>query len=124
MTEPKPTTYTIAAISTPPGRGGIGIVRLSGPEAASIAVQLSAGGDIGAEQFDGAPPPAEDSNFQNYPTGMEGHFIEFLAVGGILPPGQVLGLFPDLFVLGAEELFFAAPTGLIVRAISAAPQDI
>jgi tRNA modification GTPase len=33
-------TDTIAAISTPPGRGGIGIVRLSGPEAASIAEQL------------------------------------------------------------------------------------
>jgi tRNA modification GTPase len=31
---------TIAAISTPPGRGGIGIVRLSGPQAASMAVQL------------------------------------------------------------------------------------
>jgi tRNA modification GTPase len=31
---------TIAAISTPPGRGGIGIVRLSGPQAALIAVQL------------------------------------------------------------------------------------
>lgn len=31
---------TIAAISTPPGRGGIGIVRLSGPQAPSIAVQL------------------------------------------------------------------------------------
>jgi tRNA modification GTPase len=31
---------TIAAVSTPPGRGGIGIVRLSGPEAASIASQL------------------------------------------------------------------------------------
>jgi tRNA modification GTPase len=31
---------TIAAISTPPGRGGIGIVRLSGPQAASIALQL------------------------------------------------------------------------------------
>ncbi len=31
---------TIAAISTPPGRGGIGIVRLSGPEAASISAQL------------------------------------------------------------------------------------
>src|SRR5450631_779464 len=31
---------TIAAISTPPGRGGIGIVRLSGPQATSIAVQL------------------------------------------------------------------------------------
>ena len=34
------TTDTIAAISTPPGRGGIGIVRLSGPLAASIAAQL------------------------------------------------------------------------------------
>jgi len=31
---------TIAAISTPPGRGGIGIVRLSGPEAVSIAEAL------------------------------------------------------------------------------------
>ena len=35
-----PATDTIAAISTPPGRGGIGIVRLSGPQAASIATQL------------------------------------------------------------------------------------
>ena len=32
---------TIVAISTPPGRGGIGIVRLSGPQAASIAAQLA-----------------------------------------------------------------------------------
>jgi tRNA modification GTPase len=31
---------TIAAISTPPGRGGIGIVRLSGAASASIAAQL------------------------------------------------------------------------------------
>lgn len=31
---------TIAAISTPPGRGGIGIVRLSGPLAAEIVEQL------------------------------------------------------------------------------------
>jgi tRNA modification GTPase len=31
---------TIVAISTPPGRGGIGIVRLSGPETLSIARQL------------------------------------------------------------------------------------
>jgi tRNA modification GTPase len=33
-------TDTITAVSTPPGRGGIGIVRLSGPQAVSIAVQL------------------------------------------------------------------------------------
>jgi tRNA modification GTPase len=31
---------TITAISTPPGRGGIGIVRLSGPEATRIAEEL------------------------------------------------------------------------------------
>ena len=40
MPAPDPVTDTIAAISAPPGRGGIGIVRLSGPQAASIAVQL------------------------------------------------------------------------------------
>jgi tRNA modification GTPase len=40
MPAPPTVTETIAAISTPPGRGGIGIVRLSGPQAASIAVQL------------------------------------------------------------------------------------
>ena len=28
---------TIVAIATPPGRGGIGVVRLSGPEATKIA---------------------------------------------------------------------------------------
>src|SRR3974390_608802 len=49
-TDPKPPEVTAAippqivdpipAISTPPGRGGIGIVRLSGPQAASIATQL------------------------------------------------------------------------------------
>jgi tRNA modification GTPase len=40
MTEGTASTDTIAAISTPPGRGGIGIVRLSGTEAASIAAKL------------------------------------------------------------------------------------
>jgi tRNA modification GTPase len=35
-----PAVDTIVAVSTPPGRGGIGIVRLSGPEAASIAAVL------------------------------------------------------------------------------------
>ncbi len=35
-----PSLDTIAAISTPPGRGGIGIVRLAGPEALGIAGKL------------------------------------------------------------------------------------
>jgi len=33
-------TDTIAALSTPPGEGGIGIIRLSGPEAAALALGL------------------------------------------------------------------------------------
>lgn len=32
---------TIVAVATPPGRGGVGIVRLSGPDASSIAMHLS-----------------------------------------------------------------------------------
>ncbi|MGZ4826894.1 MAG: tRNA uridine-5-carboxymethylaminomethyl(34) synthesis GTPase MnmE, partial [Terriglobales bacterium] len=31
---------TIVAISTPPGRGGIGMVRLAGPDARSIAAPM------------------------------------------------------------------------------------
>ncbi|MGA7156305.1 MAG: hypothetical protein WBY53_05640, partial [Acidobacteriaceae bacterium] len=31
---------TIVAISTPPGRGGIGIVRLAGPEAVAVVARL------------------------------------------------------------------------------------
>jgi tRNA modification GTPase len=40
--EPSPTAdaATIVAISTPPGRGGIGVVRLSGPRAAALARAL------------------------------------------------------------------------------------
>ncbi|KTD53574.1 GTPase [Legionella santicrucis] len=34
-------TETIVAIATPPGRGGVGILRLSGPQAYSIAVSLN-----------------------------------------------------------------------------------
>jgi tRNA modification GTPase len=43
---------TIAAVSTPPGRGGIGIVRVSGPGAAGIASALI-----------GAPPPPRCAHY-------------------------------------------------------------
>ena len=33
-------TSTIAAIASPPGRGGIGIIKISGPEAVNIALQI------------------------------------------------------------------------------------
>lgn len=35
------TTDTIVAIATPPGRGGVGIIRLSGPQAYDIALHLN-----------------------------------------------------------------------------------
>ncbi|HVN94018.1 MAG TPA: tRNA uridine-5-carboxymethylaminomethyl(34) synthesis GTPase MnmE [Terracidiphilus sp.] len=41
MSEKEAASDTIAAISTPPGRGGIGIVRVSGPQAVAIATQLA-----------------------------------------------------------------------------------
>ena len=34
---------TIAAVATPPGRGGIGVIRISGPRAAQIAERLTGG---------------------------------------------------------------------------------
>src|SRR6185436_4217397 len=34
------TSDTIVAVATPPGRGGIGVIRLSGPDAARIADDL------------------------------------------------------------------------------------
>src|ERR1019366_4727976 len=39
---PFSTTDTIVAIATPPGRGGIGVVRLSGPDAHAVARRLIA----------------------------------------------------------------------------------
>ena len=42
---------TIVAISTPPGRGGIGVVRISGPDSKAIAsrmIRLGAGRELEA----------------------------------------------------------------------------
>lgn len=41
MPSHSPDTDTIAAIATPPGRGGVGIVRVSGPAAAQIAAAIT-----------------------------------------------------------------------------------
>ena len=35
------TSDTIVAIATPPGRGGIGVVRLAGPRAVELANRLT-----------------------------------------------------------------------------------
>lgn len=50
-----PNPETIAAIASPPGRGGIGIVRISGPQAVDIAVRLL-----------GAVPPARQAVLRSF----------------------------------------------------------
>jgi tRNA modification GTPase len=40
MTDQKPTDDTIVAVSSPPGRGGVGVVRISGPLSARIALEM------------------------------------------------------------------------------------
>jgi tRNA modification GTPase len=58
-----PSDDTIVAISTPPGRGGIGAVRLSGPEAGAIAARLfratRSGAPSSGEPAAGAPKGVE-----------------------------------------------------------------
>ncbi len=46
---------TIVAVATPPGRGGVGCVRLSGPRAAEIALGLFAPGRAGPPEPGGPP---------------------------------------------------------------------
>ncbi len=50
MSSMTPDNDTIAAIATPPGRGGVGIVRVSGPAAAAIARRITAGAPLRPRQ--------------------------------------------------------------------------
>jgi tRNA modification GTPase len=68
-------TDTIAAIATPPGRGGVGIVRLSGKKAVAIAATLVQGS---AEKF--VPRTA--------------HFARFKAEDGVILDEGLLLYFP------------------------------
>ena len=62
-------TDTIVAAATPPGRGGIGIVRISGPKAPQIGLRLL-----------GELPPARRATFTRFLDG----------AGGALDAGLVL----------------------------------
>ena len=41
---------TIAAIATAPGRGGVAVIRVSGPDAFAIAGKLTGGKEAGSEE--------------------------------------------------------------------------
>jgi tRNA modification GTPase len=63
---------TIAAIATPPGAGGIGIVRLSGPDAFAIGLRLFRAADVAYHE---TPPP---SHLLTYGHAIEPHSGEVL----------------------------------------------
>jgi tRNA modification GTPase len=63
---------TIAAIATPPGNGGVGIVRVSGPAVAGIAGQL----------------------FNKFPRPRHAHFTAFLDADGALIDSGIALFFP------------------------------
>ena len=58
---PSPTEKkTIYALSTPPGRGGIGVIRVSGPDALDVYSQMvraGAGGVLKGKQREATPEP-------------------------------------------------------------------
>ena len=84
------TRETIAAIATPPGRGGIGIVRLSGPAAADIAAtiagELPAPGRVSLRDFEGEDGEVLDTGlllFFAEPNSFTGEdVVEFHGHGG------------------------------------------
>jgi len=74
------TEDTIVAIATPPGRGGIGVVRLSGPRAAEIAAVLT-----GRQRFE--PRHATLTNV----TGRDGTSIDQVVVTAFPAPHSYTG---------------------------------
>ncbi len=98
-------TDTIAAISTPPGEGGIGIVRLSGPCAREIGLSLFrfAGKTCEPESHrlyyghivtpEGQPVDEALISFMNSPhTYTKEDVVEINCHGGIVPLGKTLEL--------------------------------
>ena len=105
---------TIVAISTPPGRGGIGIARLSGPQARSIAeflVRLKHPLEPGrvrfAEVLDRSAEPAVVLDeavvtwFASPHSYTNEDVVEIACHGGILVTRKILQL---LLARGAREL--------------------
>jgi len=86
-TSPSPGTETIVAISTPPGRGGIGVVRLSGPRAISVASKLFHRGKQG---LDPATVPAGRATFGRF-VGTGGVTIDHGYLVAFRPPSSFTG---------------------------------
>jgi len=107
-TTPAYTEDTIVAAATPPGKGGIGVVRISGPDTAKIATQML--GDLPAPRYatvaefrgaDGTPIDAGLALYFPTPDSFTGETVlELQGHGGPL----VMSLLVDAAVaLGARR---------------------
>jgi len=107
------TNDTIAAIATPPGRGGVGIIRLSGADAPKIAKQLLAKGshadDLGIREARFSSFLAEDSTlidsgiliYYPQPASYTGeHVVELQGHGGRVVMSMLLD---RVIALGARQ---------------------
>ena len=107
------TNDTIAAIATPPGRGGIGIIRISGAKAAVIAKQLvdksSGGQDLKAREAtfrtflgeDGSPIDTGILIYYPQPASYTGeHVVELQGHGGRVVMSMLLD---RVLSLGAKQ---------------------
>ncbi len=62
-------TRTICAVATPPGRGGVGVIRLSGPDAAAIGAAVA-----------GPLPPPREARFRRFRNAAGEHLDEGLCL--------------------------------------------
>ncbi len=120
-------TTTIAAIATPPGRGGVGVIRLSGPRAAAIAKALT-GRALGAARkaafrvfLDEHGQPIDEGLVLHFPaphsfTGED--VVEVQGHGGVMVQNSLLS---RLCVLGATP---AQPGEFSARAFANGKLDL
>ena len=102
---------TIVAIATPPGRGGVGIVRISGPKALAIGPQIQetfrqayrAGVKIAFGTDSGVSPHGD--NAQEFVYMVEAGMPAFEALrSATIVPAQILGQATELGSIEAGKL--------------------
>ncbi|PYI82445.1 MAG: hypothetical protein DME26_17610, partial [Verrucomicrobia bacterium] len=81
------TSDTIVAIATPPGRGGIGVVRLSGPDACGVARSLTT--HDGPFETRRATFTKVRAILETAPITVERREMECVAAGTNAPDGRV-----------------------------------
>jgi len=120
---------TIAALSTPPGRSAIALIRVSGRAAFDVAARVLSPFDPGAPgrvrrsraRRPGTPEPLDDVLYAVFraPASFTGDdLVEISTHGGLLVPAEVLGA---LFAAGARA---AAPGEFTRRALANGKLDL